>query len=206
MSRLRWVSCYPLLLQMVSVAWLFVFSKFIELTDTVSGQALCWGEAWSLLAGWGLGIGASFSPSHLGCQCFCLVSLPGRSRDYGRSHLQSATALEAVVAVSWGDGAALNAWCSLLWLLLGVLVPDALGSCCRSSLSCGRRMNRSHSCTSSTTLFCLGAGGGEPSLDQVRWKVAGCPAVGKVGLAPANQGRVFGPAGLLGAACTDYCG
>lgn len=57
MFRLRWVSCYPLLLQMVSVAWLFVFSKFIELTDTVSellgrpcagGRlGLCWMGTWS---------------------------------------------------------------------------------------------------------------------------------------------------------------
>lgn len=35
-------------------------------------------------------------------------------------------------------------------------------------------MNRSHSCTFFTTLFCHGAGGGEQSLVQVRWQLSGC--------------------------------
>lgn len=102
MFRLRWVSCYPLLLQMVSVAWLFVFSKFIELTDTVSellgrpcagGRlGLCWMGTWSR---------CFLQPFPSGLP---VVSLLGRSLDYGRSHLQG----------ELGDEAALNAWCSLL--------------------------------------------------------------------------------------------
>lgn len=66
-------------------------------------------------------------------------------------------------------------------------------------------MNRSHSCTFFTTLFCHGAGGGEQSLVQVRWQLSGC--TDWVRLPQHAEKGVFGPAGLLAALCrADYCG
>lgn len=58
-------------------------------------------------------------------------------------------------------------------------------------------MNRSHSCTSSTTLFCLGAGGGEQSLVQVRWKLPGRTAWGE-GVVSHSMRRRSGFLALLG--------
>jgi len=65
---------------MVSVAWLFVFSKFIELTDTVSELLR---RPCHCLLGGELGpsvfwVGASFSPASLIWHCFSLASLPRR--------------------------------------------------------------------------------------------------------------------------------
>lgn len=50
-------------------------------------------------------------------------------------------------------------------------------------------MNRSHSCTFSTILFCHGAGGGGQSLVQVRWQLSGC--MDWVGLSQHAENGVF---------------
>lgn len=69
---------------MVSVAWLFVFSKFIELTDTVSyWRGLVLGGNLITALGRDLRpsvlevVGASFGPFSVKCWWFYLISLMG---------------------------------------------------------------------------------------------------------------------------------
>lgn len=82
---------------MVSVAWLFVFSKFIELTDTVSYE-----EALSLLAGQGVGALCAWGRCFLQpFQSDLAVLLSGitvkeATLGYCRGHSWHVIALEAV--------------------------------------------------------------------------------------------------------------